>query len=451
MSLLVELPANVTADTKNIYLVEDETASVPANTIQPFKLSDWSLRYIISVDASGSMTSSGDMPLSETQDALKTLFAEGGFRSQDRVALIAFEDRSRILHWFDDKAEDAEEAIDRLVWLGGQKTILYQSLYESLEHLEHVDDEPRERRRILVISDGKDEGSEKTFTEVREKALEMGVQIDVVARVRKDRVEEDLLQGFAQDIRALADETGGVFAYAEPGGVFDGIKQIVDSVMLKTVVEFSRDIDPEHRKTQRVGVLLRDETDVVSTIPAEIPKTRRPLTWIWLLELIGGLLILTVVVMVWRRQAGTKIESDVVPVGSGQPEPSIEKNVAPDRGRGETIVSEWFPKPSSGHPAAVLLGTSGPPSGKRVAIEKSMFRIGANADNDLCIEDDEYVSDHHAHILYQRGSLLLYDEHSTNGTYLNDDRLKDKAAAVHLGNRIRVGKSSFKVVDGESG
>jgi len=120
-----------------------------------------------------------------------------------------------------------------------------------------------------------------------------------------------------------------------------------------------------------------------------------------------------------------------------------KSSVAPPRLA--TIVSDYFPQPQPGRPAAVLDGIAGVARAKRVPIDKDHFRIGRNSDNDLVISGDEFVSGRHAHLRYQKGSLFLGDEGSRNGTFLNEKRVTGTALIVRRGDHIRIGSAVFKV------
>jgi hypothetical protein len=109
------------------------------------------------------------------------------------------------------------------------------------------------------------------------------------------------------------------------------------------------------------------------------------------------------------------------------------------------VVSDYFPQPQPGRPAAVLDGIGGVARAKRVPIDKEHFRIGRNSDNDLVISGDEFISAHHAHLRYQKGSLFLGDESSRNGTFLNDKRVTGTALIVRRGDHIRIGNAVFQV------
>jgi hypothetical protein len=111
-----------------------------------------------------------------------------------------------------------------------------------------------------------------------------------------------------------------------------------------------------------------------------------------------------------------------------------------------TQVGGYFPAPGVGAAAVILVGIKGPVRGKLFRVEKELFRIGADPTNDLVLTNDDYVSAKHAFIRYDKGSLVLADQHSKNGTFLNENRLKDVALTLTPGDRIRIGSSTFEVV-----
>jgi pSer/pThr/pTyr-binding forkhead associated (FHA) protein len=93
----------------------------------------------------------------------------------------------------------------------------------------------------------------------------------------------------------------------------------------------------------------------------------------------------------------------------------------------------------------VLSGVDGPAREGRFVVEKSIFQIGADQDNDLIIEDDDQVSGSHAWLCYSEGSYILVDQSSRNGTWLNGKRVGAEGAKVRLGDHILIGRSTFEI------
>ncbi len=109
------------------------------------------------------------------------------------------------------------------------------------------------------------------------------------------------------------------------------------------------------------------------------------------------------------------------------------------------IGSPGFLPPTLEKPSVVLHAITGSIQGKRFPIDKSNFCIGANSRNDLVIPDDKFVSDNHAHVCYDNGNLSLFDNESTNGTFLNNERIGEKPYSLRVGDRIKIGGCILKV------
>lgn len=102
-------------------------------------------------------------------------------------------------------------------------------------------------------------------------------------------------------------------------------------------------------------------------------------------------------------------------------------------------------QPRQGHPVALLVGIDGPVRGRQFYMDKVHFRIGRNADNDLCIDSDDNVSRYHACLSYEKGSLFLSDQDSKNGTFLNEKEVMARPIVIRRGDHIRLGDSEFQI------
>jgi pSer/pThr/pTyr-binding forkhead associated (FHA) protein len=102
---------------------------------------------------------------------------------------------------------------------------------------------------------------------------------------------------------------------------------------------------------------------------------------------------------------------------------------------------------SAAAPIAWLVIRSGPRAGRdfRIGAQPTVGRDAANCD--LIINDDG-VSAQHARIKEERGQFTLYDLASTNGTFLNGQRIQE--AGLADGDVITAGSTQmiFKEVKG---
>jgi hypothetical protein len=82
----------------------------------------------------------------------------------------------------------------------------------------------------------------------------------------------------------------------------------------------------------------------------------------------------------------------------------------------------------------------------RLEPEAGLVRIGRATDNDLAI-DHQRVSRYHAHVRRVAASWLVYDLESTNGTYVDGQRLAaDRPLALHPGSVLRLGDYDLRVL-----
>jgi hypothetical protein len=94
-------------------------------------------------------------------------------------------------------------------------------------------------------------------------------------------------------------------------------------------------------------------------------------------------------------------------------------------------------------PKALMVRTPETQRGTRHQLDDELT-IGRAAGCHLTI-DDSYASQHHARIFRQEERLLIEDLGSTNGTYLNRQKV-NTVIALKLGDQIQVGSTVFEVM-----
>jgi diguanylate cyclase (GGDEF)-like protein len=122
--------------------------------------------------------------------------------------------------------------------------------------------------------------------------------------------------------------------------------------------------------------------------------------------------------------------------------------VCPDSESERTRVTRQIEGPGPARPGgACIVIIYGPDLGKRIELGTTVFQIGRSAKNDLFI-DQESVSRHHARLTFDGRSHWLQDQKSTNGTYLNDEPVREHA--LRDGDQIRIGQTILKFMTGEN-
>jgi len=88
-----------------------------------------------------------------------------------------------------------------------------------------------------------------------------------------------------------------------------------------------------------------------------------------------------------------------------------------------------------------LIGVEGPAKGRAVEIGPDGLQMGKRPDCDLVL-DDTYASRSHAAIEVTSEGVRLVDRGSTNGTFVNDERIESRLLAD--GDLIRIGRSVLR-------
>jgi pSer/pThr/pTyr-binding forkhead associated (FHA) protein len=74
----------------------------------------------------------------------------------------------------------------------------------------------------------------------------------------------------------------------------------------------------------------------------------------------------------------------------------------------------------------------------------SVLAIGRLEDNDIVINDDSFISSHHARIEIRPEGAWVVDLGSTNGCFVNGQRVADERS-VRKGDRIQVGSTVLEM------
>jgi pSer/pThr/pTyr-binding forkhead associated (FHA) protein len=91
----------------------------------------------------------------------------------------------------------------------------------------------------------------------------------------------------------------------------------------------------------------------------------------------------------------------------------------------------------------VLVVTEGPLRGTTLPLGSSAVLIG-RAPACTLVLDDDYSSSRHARVYPEGGQWLVEDMGSTNGTFLDDQKVTSPVA-VRPGGRVRIGQSVLEL------
>jgi diguanylate cyclase (GGDEF)-like protein len=121
--------------------------------------------------------------------------------------------------------------------------------------------------------------------------------------------------------------------------------------------------------------------------------------------------------------------------------------------RDQTIVTVINPDKDSttGGPRkpkdACLVVIYGQDLGRKYNITGGEITVGRATSNDICLSQDA-VSRVHARLIIDEQGVRLRDNESTNGTYVNDNKIHE--AYLQDGDLVKIGRSIFKFLTGEN-
>jgi hypothetical protein len=96
----------------------------------------------------------------------------------------------------------------------------------------------------------------------------------------------------------------------------------------------------------------------------------------------------------------------------------------------------------TGKAQLVVLQGENPARGERFVLSSPVVTIGRNPANELQIQDN-YASGEHARLTAQDGIFYVEDLGSSNGTFVNGQRIHEPLVLRH-GDRIEVGDTVFR-------
>lgn len=145
---------------------------------------------------------------------------------------------------------------------------------------------------------------------------------------------------------------------------------------------------------------------------------------------------------------------EVSPVAEAAASPGVAAGVAASPGAAPRTDTTVTPAAVAAEPTAVFVvpGADGPRAtireigpngtGRAIELDGRPLTIGRAPDNGLVLGDSR-ASRHHARIDSRRGSLVLTDLGSTNGSWVNGRRVE--SIALGQGDRLRIGATELVV------
>lgn len=359
-------------------------------------------------------------------------------------------------------------------------------LYDGLLQATSLFNATLPRRRILlVIADGNDLGSEHTPLDLLTRAKSLGIEIDAIAIAPDAPVALTTQPKRSLAIlQQLSLATGGTFAPARSG---DELQQLIalhlSRVRATPVVEFQLSgipADGQVHSLELHWLTGKESTPAFLTTPKQASsysfaslRANPLLSNPWLLGFGGCFLLGLCLLLLSLLPLRTPLPAPQLPPNPADiflkppsgPYPASPPGTQPSPGqplpqslnqalnqprtpqevtqRHEPVFApstQCFDAPPQG-PYARLVIRNNVLAGKIVPMTKPIFAIGTLPGNDLILTGDLTISGTHLRFYWESATLYVEDNHSTNGTWLNRQRLAAGRHAIKPGDEIGLGQT----------
>jgi FHA domain len=344
---------------------------------------------------------------------------------------------------------------------------MLETIERALSLLKRAKTEPEGRplrKIVLLIGDGRDINSERErITKLGNRAAKEGVRIHSFGFSATGTRRPLLALG------ELSKRSFGTFRWLQrdkQDSWTPAFEQLRDEILKQYVLTYflSADDDPSGKKLKVVTVGRVEATSNEMKVPeatcngevctgycagsvCATPKAesgRGILGWILMIGgiAIGAVLLLAVISFVLSKRSPSIPLPPGMELPPGAVKPKKEKKVKAPKGQ---------PQPAAGvQPAAAgapiapgphLIILNGPRAGERLALRNG-FVIGKQLGSDLQIEDG-FTSSLHAQIAMDHfGNCRIYDQGSTNGTFVNGVRVTEYV--LENGVSMRIGSTELR-------
>lgn len=445
-------------------------SDIPAKEVSAAGGPPVSTLLLLCIDRSGSI---GPRALKDLKGAMaQAITAQGPAQLPFKVDIMAIGTRPEHLLGFTDRTSEVERALAELATDSNPRgeTKLYDAIAGGLAELRAQGDGVK---RLIIVSDGKDEGSALTASKLTELA-QSSFPIDAIGygalagqhsgslssiagatggrflQPRNAKELEEALQRYLSGIVTSAFTV--VFDY--PAAKDNRISE--SPLLLYTVAG-----QPTVQRTLNVGVAA-PAASVASAPPVPPDPAPDPVKitiWVQIkhfLKAVPSLAWLAAAALAVALAFLTLRRRGPVPPPPGPTPPT--KALAPEPAgvvvaatsakpvRGPTQVGYAWSAPQPGRPTAILRGIAGTARGEQFAVDKSLFRIGSAFENDLVLVGDDFASGAHALLRAEAHGLYVEDLGSLNGSFLNGAPFKSATRSLSPGDEVRFGHSTFQVI-----
>jgi hypothetical protein len=300
--------------------------------------------------------------------------------------------------------------------------------------------QPAPRRLIVVVSDGINmQMDRKAFRSLGDAAQAAHVPIHSIAYSPTDD------RGPLLNLGEISKRSFGTFRWAKSGNDLHAqLETLAEELSGQYVLTYKVDASSLERarfQLQSDDLVSNEFSLTPSAAKQGGPSAERSRLWVWLLVGLGlAGLVAGALVLVRRLRARPKRPSAGVamarsPASGGA---AAAGGVAPPAA---SVPSA--PAATGGGPTGLLIFISGTFGGQRFQVTAAQPIVVGKGAGNLIIQDDPTVSTSHAQFTVQGGRVLLTDLGSTNGSFVNGQRVT-QPVALSDGDLVRLGNTQIK-------
>ena len=437
------------ADNYSVFLANSEAQMQELTT---YEKSGRGVYVMLCIDSSGSMRGK---PIQDVKAAVIPFIEK--LRRVDKLAICSYAD-DYVLHCDYTNEKDLLKNTINSITPSGNYTSLYYGAHKAIESMANIQEDVG--KILILIGDGKDENPTGSYKEedVIQKAQVSSIPIFTIGYTRQEQI-------YLQSLERLADSSGGSYYYA-PGAseLKDHYDKLHRQIMGINIIGYTVYGVEGDGSEQNLKIEVKDDQSSGSVttkvqLPAGKKAHNRPANKKGMDELllpigIGVVVIVLIVILVvilrkkakrkeaehlrelqriqdqkdqemeQERQKRHELETKIQE--SQQKEAEVKSSIsAPpiDVSRERTMIIDPGRAPSSGTNSLRIEIKLGAGTGSIYDVGTEGATIGRRADNSIVLQDPS-VSGYHAKISCNGGVFVLEDLDSTNGTYIDGNKVQ---------------------------
>ena len=444
--------------------VKIDDVQIPGSELKTksFSDSEQGLAVLIALDLSGSMSQSLPTLKQELKKYIRRLRS-----GKDFVAIGIIGDNWKLALDFTSDIDKASSFIDQLQG-ASQTTALFESIYDGVRLLSLKGSDIPVRRSMIVLSDGMNEKAGRTPAQCVDIAKQNFIDVHSLIFLPTRNARVLAAKG---ELEVISKDTGGVtFTALTAEQIGDGVDKLSQEMANEVVLSMPARFIPTNGVNHTLGinydnfskklpfVISDNELSRIKATPSD--KTAFSNEKIWIYLALGAAALAIIGFLIWRRvvdrREAEKLNQKTAT--ENKPDDLAEKPLVSQQGAvesGTTVVDSDEGAIRSNAPRTPARKTEYRAPGSDISVTRlvlirgglkeqtfplsgSQMSIGANDDNDICL-DIPSVSGRHAVLTRTASGYAIADLNSTNGTYINGTRIHQGAVNLQHGQEVRLG------------